>query len=221
MLLALLGLGAARMVPVRSSGTLVVDLLPNASGSAAPDVSVAPASEARASAPQVPEPTIPIPRPPPPVATTPEPPVKLDMLELSSADYAASDIGKIQQVARPAAGSGNGGAGDSREAGRGPNGQVLYAAEWARKPTDAELRGFLPERMPDHGWGTIACRTAPGHRVEDCVELENYPKGSHLAGAVRQAAWQFRVRPPRKNGREMIGEWVTIRIEYTRTAIRV
>jgi periplasmic protein TonB len=92
---------------------------------------------------------------------------------------------------------------------------VLYAAKWARHPTDAELSGYLPPNAPD-GYGLVACRTIPGDRVEDCVELDQEPQGSHLASAVRQAAWQFRVRPPRKNGVPLVGSWVRIEIYYER-----
>ena len=109
--------------------------------------------------------------------------------------------------------------GDTRQAGDRPTGQPLYAAEWDREPTQAEHNVYLPARMRD-GSGVIACRTVAGHRVDDCIELESFPRGSRLASAVRQAAWQFRVRPPRKNGREMVGEWVQIHIEYTGTESR-
>jgi protein TonB len=157
----------------------------------------------------------PVPKPPPialpvkpTIALPPQPSIKKQpWIEMSSADMAASDISRL-----PAAGSGS--AGDSEVAGHGPNGETLYAAEWAREPTDAELGGYLPHNPPD-GWGEIACKTIPGNRVEDCIEIGQSPRGSHLASAVRQAAWQFRVRPPRKNGRPMIGQWILIHIDYS------
>ena len=155
----------------------------------------------------------PVPKPPPiilPVKPTiaPEraPTKKSPWVEMSKEDMAASDISKL-----PAASSGRGG--DSEVIGQGPNGETLYAVEWAREPTNAELAGYLPHNPPD-GWGEIICKTVPGNRVDDCRELDQYPRGSHLAAAVRQAAWQFRVRPPRKGGRPMIGTWIRIHIDY-------
>lgn len=163
------------------------------------------------------QPDRPVPKQPPivlPVKPTIAPPLtkptptSQSWIEMSSADMAASDIGKMAK-------SGSGSAGDSEVVGRGPNGEAMYAAQWAREPTDAELSGYLPRNAPE-GYGLIACRTVAGNRVEDCVELENQPPGSHLASAVRQAAWQFRVRPPRKDGKPLIGSWVRIRIDYSR-----
>jgi len=159
----------------------------------------------------------PVPKPPPivlPVKPTIAPPPRpaeksQPWIEMSKNDLAAADISKLPS-------SGSGSAGDSEAVGHGPHGETLYAAEWAREPTDAELRGYLPLNPPD-GFGLIACKTIPGNRVEDCVALDQYPLGSHLAAAVLNAAWQFRVRPPRKNGRAMVGEWVSIRIDYSFT----
>lgn len=156
----------------------------------------------------------PVPKPPPIVLPVPPtiapPPNPLPWIEMTKNEMATADVRNL-----PKAGSGGGSQGDSEVVGTGPHGETLYAAEWARHPTDAELGGYLPANAPD-GWGLIACRTVSGNRVEDCIELGQSPAGSHLASAVRQAAWQFRVRPPRKNGRPMIGEWVRIRIDYIR-----
>ncbi|HEX8938403.1 MAG TPA: hypothetical protein VF776_09055 [Sphingomicrobium sp.] len=157
----------------------------------------------------------PVPKPPPivlpvrPTIAAPSQPSikKQSWIEMSSEDMAASDVSKL-----PKAGSGSGD--DSEVVGHGPNGETLYAAEWAREPTDAELGGYLPRNPPD-GWGEIACKTIPGNRVDDCIEVGQSPRGSHLASAVRQAAWQFHVRPPRKNGHPMIGQWILIHIDYS------
>ncbi len=167
--------------------------------------------------------------PPPPRPVVPEverpvpvPDVPLDLLIVTREVYIASDIAKLGRNA-PGAGPalaqgsspGDSAAGDSQRVGTGPNGEPLYAAEWYREPTGAQLAGYLPRRMPEGGGsGLVACRTADRFRVEDCVELGSTPPGSRLAAAVRQAAWQFLVRPPRVGGRTKVGEWVRIRIDY-------
>ncbi|HTK57914.1 MAG TPA: hypothetical protein VL336_02915 [Sphingomicrobium sp.] len=140
----------------------------------------------------------------------------LQMLEVSKDFLDASDISKLGSNAPGAGQLAEGGApGDSEMVGNAPNGEPLYAAEWYREPTNQELATYLPKFMPEGGgWGMIACKTAARFHVEDCVELGQGPAGSHLAGAVRQAAWQFLVRPPRVGGKSMVGEWVRIRIDY-------
>jgi protein TonB len=102
---------------------------------------------------------------------------------------------------------------DTERVGTAPNGEPLYAAEWYREPDDSMLRDYLSTaRGP--GWGLIACRTAPDYRVEDCVALEEYPEGSQINRSVLAAAWEFRVRPPRRGGQPLVGSWVRIRIDY-------
>ncbi len=183
------------------------------------------ASKAQQPAPTTPQPVRPVQAPIKPKIVLPERP--LDLLPLSREEMEASDIAKLGTNA-PGASSGlaQGGSvpGDSQRVGTAPNGEPLYAAEWYREPTGTELNAYLPKTMPEGGgWGLIACRTIERFRVDDCVELGQGPPGSHLAGAVRQAAWQFLVRPPRVGGKTLVGTWVRIRIDYTvsRRDIRV
>ena len=159
--------------------------------------------------------------PPPSKEEQPEPAIVLpSLIPMSQDELAANDISKIPERPKPPAParrmmgpSAAGIPGDTPLIGTGPNGEPLYAAQWYREPTDAELAGYL-STASGPGWGLIACKTEPEYRVDQCVIVGEYPAGSRIANAVLQASWQFRVRPPRKGGRSLVGEWVGIRIDY-------
>ncbi len=152
-------------------------------------------------APEAAEPA-PVPVPPPPIPQ-PQAPVipKIGARPPGGAVYGPPNSG------------GSSSSSDTERVGTAPNGEPLYAAAWYREPSDGELRGYL-STASGPGWGLIACRTAPDYRVEDCVGLDEYPNGSQITRAVLAAAWQFRVRPPRRGGQLMVGAWVRIRIDY-------
>lgn len=153
----------------------------------------------------------PTPPPPPPRApdSTPTTGPIPGLIDISHADFARSDIAKIKGTAEIAQASTDG---DSEAIGAAPNGQPLYGAQWYREPTESQMAFYMPKGLRS-GSALIACRTAPDFRVEDCVILEDSPPGSGLARGVRSAAWQFRVRPPRKGGKSLIGAWVQIRFD--------
>jgi len=108
----------------------------------------------------------------------------------------------------------NGSANSARPVAFGRGGQPLYAAAWYREPTDAELAYYVKNARPGPGYGEIACQTVARYHVDNCEELDETP-GSGLARAVREAAWQFLVLPPRIGGRMQVGAWVRIRIDYS------
>ncbi len=147
-------------------------------------------------------------QPPPLPKTAPK------MVIISHDDFASSDLGSL-----PSRGDGNGdkgkGAGAVSGPGEGPGGVKLYNAQWYVEPRQGELALYLPRGAPPNSWATIACRTIPAYHVEDCVALSESPPGSGLARAMRQASWQFLVRPPSANGRPLVGTWVRIRFEWT------
>jgi len=156
--------------------------------------------------------------------TAPKPPsLPWNVTPLTSAEFASADIASkpTRSEAAPtqvAGGSGNDTGKDSAAVygpGDGPDGQQLYNAEWYTHPTDAQLAFYMPHTgAPTGSWAMIACRTIEHYHVEDCRELGETP-GTGLARALRQAAWQFLVRPPRVNGKPMIGAWVRIRFDFT------
>ncbi len=137
--------------------------------------------------------------------------------------FDSADISKIQSQPseRSDGGSDTDGAGAGKDSGsaygpgEGPGGQRLYNAEWYVEPSHAELAGYLPNGAPPGSWALIACRTIENYKVENCRALGESPPGSGLARAMRHAAWQFRVRPPRVGGKTMVGAWVRIKIDFS------
>lgn len=157
-----------------------------------------------------------LPQPVPSPLPTP-PPFKI--IKLSTKEFAASDISGLTRNPAESAAGGDA-AQDSGAAygpGGGPGGARLYKAEWYREPSNAELGGYLKAGAPPGSWALIACQTIDRYRVDNCREMDESPRGSGLARAMRQAAWQFLVRPPRLGGKPIPGAWVSIRISFSKT----
>lgn len=136
-------------------------------------------------------------------------------IHLAHGDLASADIGKIHSA--PAQGTGDTTAGGGgKGGGEGPGGSQLYNAQWYREPRDAEIQGYMRPGQSTGRWAEIACRTIDGFHVEDCRELDEEPRGSGMARVLREAAWQFLVRPPRVDGKPLTGTWVRIHFDFTR-----
>lgn len=214
MLLLLLRIAPPPFMPEPNRGPLVVEFLPNQEEATEKTEQRRKQEKRKTEASPQPK-SSPVTRQPAPVASDAS--IWTKVMPMSKEDFAASDVGKMPR--HPAEADSDGGdsgatASSSAVVG-GFNGEALYAADWYRRPSQAELSAYRPTSGARTGWGMIACRTAKGFRVEDCQEIGQYPPGSGFAGAVRQAAWQFRVLPPRIGGKPQIGVWVRIRIDYS------
>jgi hypothetical protein len=217
-LLMLIKLGAFSPTADKQGPKLVaIAVSPDSSERAARTRVAAKSLQATPAAREVPE--VPPIQPPVP-REKPVPPLRL--LKLSSQDFAAADISRM---AKPIPGGGSdAGAGQGSASaygpGEGPGGAKLYNAQWYREPTEAEMATYMPRRAVGGGWAVIACRTEERYHVSDCRELGESPRGSGLSRALRQAAWQFLVKPPRIDGRPLIGSWVRIRFDFTERQAR-
>jgi hypothetical protein len=193
---------------IKPGAPTAIVFVPNTVPAAEREVVRRAAPEARAK-PAMPPPT-PVRPPVMPRLPTPE----LPFIPLSRRELAAGDIARLGTAGGAPAGTGAATGTSSAAVGEGPGGVTLYNAEWVREPSDAELRGFLPGRVDSGSWALIACQTIDHYRVENCAQLGESPRGSGLSKAMRLAAWQFLVRPPRIDGKPMVGAWVRIRISF-------
>lgn len=170
-LLVLLGFGPSSWSPPRKVSEVTdVVFLPEPPAPHAP----APSQSAKAKAPApIHAPVI----PPTPLAKSP-------FLELTKEQFAAADISKLGSAAGHGTTSGEG---SSASVGVGPGGATLYRAEWYRRPTDAELNGYMTKSVEPGSWAEVACKTIPDNRVENCQSVAESPAGSGLSRAIRLA----------------------------------
>ena len=167
----------------------------------------------RTFAPPIPKPLL------PPVNPVKAPPPNPDFIKVSKADFEAMDLSKLP--GGDSAGSEN--KSGSRQGpkgmmgpGLGPGGAQLYPVAWLREPYDAELAPYLAavKRIPPGASADIACRMAERNRVENCQIIGENPRGTGLAKALRLAAWQFLVKPPRIDNKPQLGVWVRIHFDF-------
>ncbi|WP_373476293.1 hypothetical protein [Sphingorhabdus sp.] len=162
----------------------------------------------------------PIPKPLlPPVNPVRAPPPSPELIKVSKSEFDAMDLSKLPS-------SGSAGAGDSKGSGQGnkgmmgpglgPGGAQLYPVAWLREPYDSELRPYLAavKRIPPRASADIACRMIENNRVENCQIIGENPRGTGLAQALRKAAWQFLVKPPRIDNKPQLGVWVRIHFDF-------
>jgi hypothetical protein len=167
----------------------------------------------RAITPPIPPPLL------PPVNPVKAPPPNPDFIKVSKSEFDAMDLSKL-----PA--SGGSGSGESKGSGQGakgmmgpglgPGGVQLYPVAWLREPYDSELSPYLAavKRIPPGASAEIACRMIEHNRVENCQIIGENPRGTGLAKALRLAAWQFLVKPPRIDNKPQLGVWVRIRFDF-------
>ena len=161
----------------------------------------------------------------PPTATIPPPKIELPNKAapwVLTPGLEKFDVRQVPQTPHPAAApsdasasdEANGDSDSDKPVAYGAGGQPLYAAQWYREPTDAELGFYAKKARPGPGFAEIACQTVARYHVDHCEEVGESP-GSGLARAMREAAWQFLVIPPRVGGRMQVGTWVLIHISFT------
>ncbi|MBJ7527236.1 MAG: hypothetical protein JHD10_08365 [Sphingomonadaceae bacterium] len=155
----------------------------------------------------------------PPVNPVKAPPLNPDFIKISKSEFDAMDLSKLPASGGSGSGEGKGsgqGAKGMMGPGLGPGGAQLYPVAWLREPYDSELAPYLAavKRIPPGASADIACRMIEHNRVENCQIIGENPRGTGLAKALRLAAWQFLVKPPRIDNKPQLGVWVRIHFDF-------
>ena len=209
-LLALLGISGIRPVPMKDDGGTLVFDVPRQDEAAAP---TKPAEQQRkkrrrprnARSCRRPTSSCRFLRP------SPRPTGELELVELTKQELSKTDEAMARQ----------GGAGGARH---GPR-RGFRGGRQGTEGRDA-LRGRMAARADRAGDQPLYARQRPAgfgdDRLQDLsaisgrrlLRMGSVPASARLDRELMEAAWQFKVRPPRKNGQAMIGEWVRIRFDY-------
>ncbi len=225
LIFAILSLGMRTGAPAQRNRGLSTFSLEAASQSpktqASTDTAVAIKTAQRNVIPVIPKPIL------PPVNPVKLPPPNPDFIKVSKADFDAMDLSKFPVGGGKGSGEGSGSGNGSGNGGKGvmgpgagPGGAQLFPVAWYREPTDAELSPYLAavKRIPPGASADIACRMIDHYHVENCQILNESPRGTGLAKALRLAAWQFLVRPPRVDNKPQLGVWVRIHFDFSTKA---
>jgi len=135
-------------------------------------------------------------------------------IHMSHADLANSDISNIHSAAPGGNGNSNGGGG-GKGGDNGPGESTFYNVEWYRKPPKNALENYMRPGQNPGRMATIECRMIENYHVDDCHEVSEVPRGSGMARVLREASWQFQVRPPRLDGKPLLGTRVHITYTFT------
>lgn len=217
-ILAILSLSMRSGVPAagtRSLNTFSLEAGADSASSADKNETKTPVTkeQERAITPPIPKPLL------PPVNPVKAPPPSPDYIKVSKSEFDAMDLSKFPASGGSGSGEGKGngqGAKGMMGPGLGPGGAQLYPVAWLREPYDSELAPYLAavKRVPTGASADIACRMAEHNRVENCQILGESPRGTGLAKALRLAAWQFLVKPPRIDSKPQLGVWVRIHFDF-------
>jgi periplasmic protein TonB len=144
---------------------------------------------------------------PSPVMTSPAP--------LPSGSFGLSD-----------AGTGTAGTGAGREAAGGPGsgqgrdgpaGPAMVGPDWITRPTDAQMRTYFPRTAIERrtsGVAWLGCQVDAGNRARRCRILGERPAGLGFGAAGLRLSRLFRIRPPRRDGRDQYDAWVRVPIYF-------